>query len=56
MNKSYNVLGDRKLLKTYRNSVMWNPEDELCKELLVLPIYDEKYKKVKIEVEIYKLT
>jgi len=56
MNKNSNLLGERNLLKTYRSGVMWNPEDELCKELLIIPIKDQSSGKIKIEVELYKLS
>lgn len=52
-NKQFAVLGKRNLVSKYRNGVKWNPADEKCKEVIIIPKYSKNIKTPKIMGELY---
>lgn len=50
--RSYSILEGRRLLAKYRNGIKWNPEDERCRKVRIVPIIDTKINKIIIKGKI----
>lgn len=48
------ILGERDLVRTYRAGIKWNPEDERCKEVLLIPTINEKLEQIRITGSVSK--
>jgi len=56
LNADYGVLGKRNLVSSYRNSVKWNPADDKCIELIIIPKINSSIKNVRIKGFLYELS
>jgi len=54
-NDKYAILGKRNLVSTYRNNVKWNPADDKCKEMIIIPRFNDQVEDVKIKGDLYML-
>jgi len=52
-NESYAVLGDRNLVSVFRNAIKWDPVDERCKEITIIPKLNKHIKGVNISGKLY---
>jgi hypothetical protein len=50
--KPYSILGSRNILSSYRNGIKWNPQDERCRKVRIVPVINTEYNKVVIKGEI----
>jgi hypothetical protein len=50
--KPYSILGSRNILQSYRSGVKWNPQDERCRKIRVIPVINSDNSKVIIKGKI----
>ena len=53
--KDSSILGERRLVYDYRNGLMWNPQDELCTEAILIKEFDPSLPHPIIKAEIYSI-
>ncbi len=53
--KDFSILGERNLISAYRDGLKWNPEDERCIEITIIPHENKSIERAEVKGYVYWL-